>query len=101
MAIAGVVIRQSREFHTRTRVFERERASTAFGHGWTHDSRASPGLKSPSVFATLARLMRWNGRLLPVGFTSGDQSAQAGMSACGADPSLAACRSPSVCRNNP
>ena len=24
------------------------------------------------LFATLARLMRWNGRLLPVGFTSGE-----------------------------
>ncbi len=25
-----------------------------------------------SMFATLARLMRWNGRLLPIGFTSGE-----------------------------
>jgi NADPH2:quinone reductase len=24
------------------------------------------------LFATLARLMRWNGRLMPVGFTSGE-----------------------------
>jgi NADPH:quinone reductase len=24
------------------------------------------------LFATLARLMRWNGRLLPIGFTSGE-----------------------------